>query len=254
METLIEAIGAKRRFHRLYALLEDVAATACAFINPDQPRRPRIGVIGEIYLRCHPDANQQIVREVERLGGEVVNASLGEWINYISYDQARKLRREIRQAWQRRDLKGLPGLLQRWLLQEIEKLYQSWRQEQAYRRALRHVDVQPDHSIATIEGRLENNHLFHFDIGTEAALSIGGALEYAHEGFDGVVNVYPFTCMPSTICSAILKPLLHQMKVPYLDASFDGTIQPNYEAVLRTFMYQAQQHQLQRLGVKVSSS
>jgi predicted nucleotide-binding protein (sugar kinase/HSP70/actin superfamily) len=79
-------------------------------------------------------------------------------------------------------------------------------------------------------------------------------LEYVHEGFDGVVNVYPFTCMPSTICSAILKPLLRQMKIPYLDASFDGTIQPNHEAVLRTFLYQAQQNQLQKTSCKASSS
>jgi predicted nucleotide-binding protein (sugar kinase/HSP70/actin superfamily) len=254
MEALIEAVGAKRRFDRLYALLEDVAATACTFINPDKPRRPRVGIIGEIYLRCHPDANQQIIRDIERLGGEVVNASVGEWINYISYDKARKLRREIRRTWQRKDLRCVPGRLRQWLAQEIEKLYQTWRQRQVYRRALQHVNIQPDHSIATVERRLEHNHLFHFDIGTEAALSIGGALEYVHEGFDGVVNVYPFTCMPSTICSAILKPLLRQMKIPYLDASFDGTIQPNHEAVLRTFLYQAQQNQLQKTSCKASSS
>ena len=254
MEALTEAVGAKRRFHRLYTLLEDIAATARTFIDPDKPRRPRIGIIGEIYLRCHPHANQQIIQELERLGGEVVNASVGEWINYISYDQSRKLRREMRQARRRQDLLALPGLVRQWLAQEVEKGYQSWRQHQAFRCALRHLDVQPDHSIATVERRLDNGHLFNFDIGTEAALSIGGALEYAHEGFDGVVNVYPFTCMPSTICSAILKPLLHQKKLPYLDASFDGTIQPNHEAVLRTFMYQAQQHQLQRLSCKPVSS
>jgi predicted nucleotide-binding protein (sugar kinase/HSP70/actin superfamily) len=254
MEALIEVVGGQRRFHRLYDLLEDITATARTFIDPAKPRRPRIGIIGEIYLRCHVHANQQIIREIERLGGEVVNASLGEWINYVSFDASRRLRRDIRQAWRRQDWHALPGLMQRWLGQEIEKGYQFWRQQQAYGRALRHLDIQPDHRIATIEKRLDNNHLFNFDIGTEAALSIGGALEYAHDGFDGVVNVFPFTCMPSTICSAILKPLLHQMKVPYLDASFDGTIQPNHEAVLRTFLYQAQQHQLQRLSCKAPLS
>ncbi|HBZ56179.1 MAG TPA: CoA activase [Syntrophobacteraceae bacterium] len=246
MAALIERVGAERQFHRLFALLEDIAATASSFIDRQQSRRPRIGIVGEIYLRCHPYANQQIIREVERLGAEVVNASLGEWINYISYERARNLRRDIRHCVRKREFRSLPGLLNQWLTQEIEKLCQSWRQQQTYRRAWHHLDVQPDHRIATIEKWLDNNHLFHFDIGTEAALSIGGALEYAHDGFDGVVNVYPFTCMPSTICSAILKPLLHQMRIPYLDASFDGTTQPNHEAVLRTFMYQAQQHQVQK--------
>jgi predicted nucleotide-binding protein (sugar kinase/HSP70/actin superfamily) len=253
MASLIETVGAKRHFHHLFALLEDITATARTFIDTEQPRRPRIGIVGEIYLRCHPQANQQIIREIERLGGEVVNATLGEWVNYISFETARRLRRDLLQAWQKREFRSLPGICRQWLEQEIEKLYQIWRQQQAYRRAWRHLNIQPDHQIATIEKWLDNNHLFHFDIGTEAALSIGGALEYAHDGFDGVVNVYPFTCMPSTICSAILKPLLHQERIPYLDASFDGTSQPNHEAVLRTFMYQAKQHQHQGNNGKASS-
>jgi predicted nucleotide-binding protein (sugar kinase/HSP70/actin superfamily) len=246
MIALIEKIGEKRDFKRLYALLEDIVDGARGLIDPHQPRRPRIGIVGEIYLRSHPDSNQHIIRQLEQLGGEIVNASFGEWVNYISYDRARTLRQELRRTIQRQDLRALRTVLGSLLAQEVEVLYQSWRQRQVYRCALRHLDIQPDHSIGTIESRLEDDHLFNFDIGTEAALSIGGALEYAHDGFDGVVNVFPFTCMPSTICSAVLKPLLHEMKIPYLDAQYDGGSQPNREAVIRTFMYQAQQHLEQR--------
>jgi predicted nucleotide-binding protein (sugar kinase/HSP70/actin superfamily) len=188
------------------------------------------------------------VRELERLGAEVVDSSLGEWLNYISYDQARKSRKNWRHAWNEGNHDVLRKISRQWIAQEIEKLYQWWRQNQVYRRALKHLDIQPDHSIGTIERRLNGDRLFNFDVGTEAALSIGGALEYVHDGFDGIVNVFPFTCMPSTICSAILKPLLHQMKIPYLDAPYDGTIQPNREAVLRTFLYQAHQHLQSRLS------
>jgi predicted nucleotide-binding protein (sugar kinase/HSP70/actin superfamily) len=138
----------------------------------------------------------------------------------------------------------------------MEQRYQVWRQDQVYRRALRHLDIQSDHRIGVIEKWMNRDRLFSFDIGTEAAISIGGALEYVHEGFNGIVNVFPFTCMPSTICSAILKPLLDQKRIPYLDAPYDGTYQPNRDAALRTFMYQAKQHLDQRqnrsFGVKVS--
>jgi predicted nucleotide-binding protein (sugar kinase/HSP70/actin superfamily) len=241
METAVETVGAKLDFKRLYDLLQDVAATAGSFIDPRQPRRPRIGIVGEIYLRSHPESNQKIIGELERYGGEVVNASLGEWINFISYERARKLWREVRKAWQGGKWSAVHGPLRQWVAQEIEKLYQSWRQHQVYGCALRHLDIQEDHDIRSLERRLENERLFCFDIGTEAAISIGGALEYAHEGFDGIVNVFPFTCMPSTICAAVLKPLLHQMRIPYLDAQYDGTSQPNREAALRTFLYQAKQ-------------
>ena len=54
--------------------------------------------------------------------------------------------------------------------------------------------------------------------------------------------------MPSTMCSAILKPILDRMNIPYIDAAYDGTYQPNLEAIIRTFMYQATQHQQNRLA------
>jgi hypothetical protein len=73
-------------------------------------------------------------------------------------------------------------------------------------------------------------------------LSIPGIVQYARDGFNGVVNVYPFTCMPSTITSAIVKPLLNRLGIPYLDTPYDSSFQPGREAAIRTFMYQAHQH------------
>jgi len=67
-------------------------------------------------------------------------------------------------------------------------------------------------------------------------------MEYMHEGYNGVVNVYPFTCMPSTATSAVVKPIMNRMKVPYLDTPYDGTYQPGGEAAIRTFMYQVHQN------------
>jgi predicted nucleotide-binding protein (sugar kinase/HSP70/actin superfamily) len=226
----------------LYRLLADIAATARSFIDPRQPRRPRIGVVGEIYLRHHPGSNQNLLRQLERCGAEVVNASCGEWIDYVAYDRARKFKLELHSKWLKGDRPRVRGTFRRWLALEIEKGYQKWRQGQVYRTVLQHLDIQPDHPIAAIERRLDRDRLFSFAIGTEAALSIGGAVEYVHHGFNGVVNVFPFTCMPSTVCSAVLKPLLHQMGIPYLDVAYDGTIQPNREVALRTFVYQAKQH------------
>jgi predicted nucleotide-binding protein (sugar kinase/HSP70/actin superfamily) len=252
MASRIEEVGANLEFVKLYRLLEDIAATARTFIDTHQPQRPRIGIVGEIYLRTHPDSNQNIVRQLEEFGGEVVDASLGEWVNFVSFERARKLKRRWKMSWQERNHKTLREVSRQWAGIEIEKLYQTWRQHQIYRTVQKHLDIQPDHSIRQIERRLDGNRLFSFAIGTEAALSIGGALEYAHHGFDGIVNVFPFTCMPSTICSAILKPLLHQMRIPYLDAPYDGTIQPNREVALRTFLYQAKQHLASRLAGKNS--
>jgi hypothetical protein len=67
-------------------------------------------------------------------------------------------------------------------------------------------------------------------------------MKCARDGYNGVVNVYPFTCMPSMTTSAVVKPLMNEMGVPYLDTPYDSSTQPGREAAIRTFMYQACQH------------
>jgi hypothetical protein len=103
-------------------------------------------------------------------------------------------------------------------------------------------DLAADHDVAHMEDVLTKYGLYNFDLGTEACLSIAGIMEYAESGCDGVVNVFPFTCMPSTITSAIVKPAMNRMKIPYFDAPYDSATQPGREAAIRTFMYQACQH------------
>jgi predicted nucleotide-binding protein (sugar kinase/HSP70/actin superfamily) len=249
MEKALEAVvaeveqnGALLEVKRFFDLVEDIASTAGTFIDTRQPRRPLIGIIGEIYVRTHVESNQHIVRVLERFGAEVVVASVAEWINYINYDTAREQKRHMKLALQKLDFTSLRGTLNDFISTEIEKYYRLIRQNQVYSRALKHLDIHKDHRIGLLEKRLDRDRLFSFDIGTESALSIGAALEQLHEGYNGVVNVFPFTCMPSAVCTAVLKPLLNKMRMPYIDAPYDGAIQPNREMALRTFVYQAKQH------------
>ncbi|MGC9964522.1 MAG: CoA activase [Syntrophobacteraceae bacterium] len=238
----VEQNGASLEFKTLFDTVEDIASTVKTFIDTRLPRRPLIGIIGEIYVRTHPDSNQQIVRVLERFGAEVVVASIAEWINYITYDRAREHKRHLKLALLKRDFASLRGILNDLIPVQIEKYYQVIRQRQIYKRVLKHVDIHKDHRIGTLEKRLDRDRLYSFDIGTEAALSIGAALEQLHEGYNGIVNVFPFTCMPSAVCTAVLKPLLNKMHMPYIDAPYDGAIQPNREIALRTFVFQAKQH------------
>ncbi len=244
LEALMEEVelnGASLELKRLLAIVEDAASTAKTFIDTRQPRRPLIGIVGEIYVRTHPDSNQDIVRVLERFGAEVVVASIGEWVNYITYDMARDQKRHVKLALLKRDFASLRGALNDLIPTQIEKYYQLVRQRQIYNRALKHLDIQKDHAISVLEKRMDKDRLYSFDIGTESALSIGAALEHLHEGCSGIVNVYPFTCMPSAVCTAVLKPLLNKMRMPYIDAPYDGAIQPNREIALRTFLHQAKQ-------------
>jgi predicted nucleotide-binding protein (sugar kinase/HSP70/actin superfamily) len=121
-------------------------------------------------------------------------------------------------------------------------LYQHIRLDTVYKRVKPLLDLAGDHRVAHLEKTLIKHDLYSFELGTEACLSIAGIMEYVHKGYNGVVNIYPFTCMPSTITTSIMRPIVNREKIPFLDAPYDGTYQPGREAAIRTFMYQAYQH------------
>jgi predicted nucleotide-binding protein (sugar kinase/HSP70/actin superfamily) len=246
MEISFESLAAKKDFNSLFAALEGIIREGKRIIDPVIPPKPMIGIVGEIYLRSHSYANQDLIRVLERHGAEVVNASIGEWINFITYNRLReskaKLNLDLKQLHMSHILRELKNIT----LFSLELLYQEFMQGQAFDRATSLIDLDRDHKVSRLEKRLQEEDLFSFNIGTEACLSISGILEYVKEGFNGVVNVYPFTCMPSTITSAVLRPVMNRSGIPYLDTPYDSGIQPGRETAIRTFMYQARQHMMRR--------
>ncbi|MGD8329118.1 MAG: CoA activase [Acidobacteriota bacterium] len=224
--------------------LERIAIKARSLIDPAVPAKPLIGLVGEIYVRSHCASNRDLIRMLERHGAEVVNASITEWVHFVVYDLMQRARRDAMYALHRGNLREGARHLREWLLQRLTLAYQQLLVHRVYGRVRRHLPIHADHRIGSLGRHFDNDRLFSFRMGTEAALSIAGALEYQAHGFNGVVNVFPFGCMPSTTCSAVLKPMLAGMRVPYIDAPFDGTDQPNREAMIRTFMHQASQNRL----------
>jgi len=241
----------KKDFDRILDELEEVIVEGKALMDPSIPRKPRIGVVGEIYLRTHVQSNQDLIRMLEKYGAEVVNASLAEWMNYTAYDALRQARQRLLRDLRLFKFNRLRENLNKILGCGGKLAYQSVRQKQVYKRVAPLLDLPGDHSVAHLEDILIKGDLFSFEVGTEACLSIAGIMEYMHEGFDGIVNVYPFTCMPSTITSAVVKPLVTRQRLPYMDTPCDGTYQPGREAAVRTFMYQARQHQKRHSGAGV---
>jgi predicted nucleotide-binding protein (sugar kinase/HSP70/actin superfamily) len=52
--------------------------------------------------------------------------------------------------------------------------------------------------------------------------TVGKGLEAAHEGYDGMLVIGPFNCLPYRISEAILKPLSIQQGMPILTYESDG--------------------------------
>ena len=242
LERTFQEHGPNKAFEKILEDVVRVIEKGKALIDPKIPPKPLIGMVGEIFLRTHIQSNQDIIRLLEKHGAEVVNASVAEWGNYVSYDALRTAKAQALLNFKQLRFSPLWSKLKEMLGFGIDLYYKEYRQEQIYKRVQPVLDLMGDHRISHLEDVLKEKDLFSFDVATEACLSIASIISCARAGYNGMVNVYPFTCMPSTTTSAVVKPVMSELGIPYLDAPYDSSIQPGREAAIRTFMYQAEQH------------
>lgn len=63
-------------------------------------------------------------------------------------------------------------------------------------------------------------YLYH-GVGGHGLKSIGSAVDLANKGFDGIIHVFPFTCMPEMIAKNILHQASDEYGIPVLSLAFD---------------------------------
>jgi len=193
-------------------------------------RRPLIGVVGEIYVRSNEFANNFLVRRLEKMGAQVMLPPMQEWLNYIAAS-----RREV--SWQG----GKVWAFVREWLSEFAGRWSEARIARVFRGA---IDVMPRESSTSEVLRLGTRYLDPTVKG-EAILSMGRAVEYAHHGFHGVVNVSPFGCMPGAIVNSLLEKFRRDHGgIPVLKLEFDGQEQMAADTALEAFVHQARQYML----------
>ena len=61
-----------------------------------------------------------------------------------------------------------------------------------------------------------------YDIGADGVDSVAHSKELAKKGFDGIIHIKPFGCMPEINCMPILQRLSQDYKIPILYFSFDS--------------------------------
>ncbi len=188
--------------------------------------KPIVGVVGEIYTRANRFANENAVREIEALGGQVWMPPIAEWLLYVNYtskQRARALRRY------------------RHLLQIMIK---EW---------VQHKDE--EHLCGIFEGSIRNLHepkifetlemarsYLHPSFEGEAVLSIGKSKDFYCKGAAGIVNIMPFSCMPGTVVNSLFKRFREEHgNIPFLNLAYDGQEQTHTHTRLEAFMYQVRQ-------------
>jgi len=137
--------------------------------------RPKIGIVGEIYVRSHPFANDNLIIRLEKLGAVCDLATFGEWIYYTNYTRSAQALRwgDWRDLFVNRTQDYLQHRIERQLAKPLEKRFGKLSEEPIAET----IELAAPYMHESFEG--------------EAILSIGKTVEYCHHGFGGVVNVMP---------------------------------------------------------------
>ena len=218
-----EAGGGSRLLDAMDAVAQDFAA-----LDVDRSsQRPVVALLGEIYLMLNAYSNQELVRQLEAEGVEVVTGTLSEWLHFA--DETKLDRDVLFGSWM-----GFAGT-------KLLSTYQQ-RWERKLRSRVAHLLRQPpDAPMRELFGMVRP----YFDplLGTETTLSLAKAVEFARHGASGIVNVMPFSCMPGILVSGVgVKVRRDFDQLPWLDITYDAQRMTNIRTRLEAFVHQVAQH------------
>ncbi len=191
--------------------------------------KPRIGIVGEIFVRSNQFANDFLVRKLEALGAQCAVPPLEEWLDYIDHQRKFRNRRHIEGGWRDWAKQKLTEIVQESVAEPLRKQFDS-----AIGQFTRELPTQ---------AILDRGHTYLTPaVEGEAILSMGRVVEYAEHGFNGIVNIIPFGCMPGTIVSLLLHQFRHDHGLPVLNVVVEGTKDSSQDIRFEAFIHQCYEH------------
>ncbi len=164
------------------ALLQRAADDFAACKDPRATSRPTVMLVGEIYVRCDPFANDYVVDKLEQRGVRVRFAPFTEWLEYTDLIARRSGEKT-----------GFGATLSSFIQKKIhERLYAQFGARLGWPRRTTVAD-----SLRAAAPYVRDA------LDGEAVLTVGGPVHEWREGLiDGVVSVGPHECMPNKIAEA----------------------------------------------------
>ncbi|OPL18537.1 MAG: hypothetical protein AVO35_04185 [Candidatus Aegiribacteria sp. MLS_C] len=226
LRSLEELSSAMRSGESLPAVLERAAERFASIPTGGRPR-PLVLMFGEIYVRNDPFAHSFTDRRIEELGGEVLHTPLMEWFEYVNWSYISRSRERLRIL---DVIKGSARMrIMDRLRRKLEAPFSGLLSDRPH--------AGPEEIMDAATEYMKEN------IGGEAILSVGAPLALHRKGgIHGAVNIFPFTCLPGTVVTAISKKIRKENRdLPWLNLAFDGQEDTDNEARLQAFMYQVRQ-------------
>ncbi len=195
-------------------------------------KKPLIGIIGEIFVRSHRFSNEDLVKKVEALGGEVWLAPAEEWIYYVNFTGLKK-------ALLKKEKSAIINFLfKKFFQKRIEHRFAGY--FQGFLKTVKEPE--------TKELLGKASPYLHSSFEGEAILSIGKSIDLLERGAAGIINAMPFGCMPGTIVTALMRGVSRDYGIPCISIAYDGSESPTTEIQLEAFMDQAREYSKQNTG------
>ncbi len=176
-------------------------------LEKPESTKPLVGVVGEIFVRCNPFANDYVVRAIESYGGEAWMAPFHEWVLYAAWEHGRR----AREGW------DLLGQAKSYLKNRV--LFE--REERMYEVAGALLEDRHEPSIDAMAELALPYAPYNF--AGETLVTIGRAIEFFASGAQLVVNCAPFGCVAGSIVTGLMNEVQKDYGKPVMSMYYDGT-------------------------------
>ena len=181
---------------KIRTLFEDIAVAG--------RRKPRIGLLGDLYVKYNAVLNQDIYGLVEELGGEIIIPSYMETGAHLMDAAARESGAD------------------RTPLVKLTMYEKSF--EEVFRGLLDDVLEPPVDECVELMAAYGIKHF----IPGETTINVCRLLYYVkYKLVDAVIHVNPILCCPGSVTSSIYRKMQKDFNIPIIDIFYDGTNRPN---------------------------
>lgn len=184
---------------KLKKVTEEIIADFDAIPIDETVKKPKVGVVGEILVKFHPDANNDVVGVIEAEGGETVMPGLADFMLYCLYNNNFK-----------RDNLGTKASTARlcnlaiWGIESYRK-----HAEKIMLANPKFASRAPGHIAEIAEGAKNVLQLGHCT--GEGWFLTGEMIELINSGVPNIICVQPFACLPNHVTGkGMIKELRRQ--------------------------------------------
>ena len=185
------------------SLIEQVVSAFADLALRDEPRRPRVGLVGEILVKFQPDANNDAVRVIEAEGCEAALPGLLEF--FLMSMSSADWRLDKLGVGSKRSVRLQQGMV--WLIEQYQR--------PALKALGRSGKFAVPHPINELAQRAESV----ISLGTTAGegwLLVAEMMELIEDGCPNIIVAQPFACLPNHVVG---KGIFRELRRSYPQAN-----------------------------------